>query len=135
MPILSWQDSYSVGVKRIDDEHKTLIDMINEAYDAAKNESDDVVIKKLANGMRDYAVLHFSTEENLMNEYHYPDTDMHCGVHDAFMEKALVCKDCVNGLDTTNPIEVIRYLADWLNGHILGTDKELGAFLNSKGVK
>jgi len=31
-------------------------------------------------------------------------------------------------------VEVMNFLKDWLNNHIIGTDKKYGPFLNSKGV-
>ncbi len=39
-----------------------------------------------------------------------------------------------NGSDKVEPAKIFKYLADWLRGHMLGTDKKLGKFLNEKGV-
>ena len=30
-------------------------------------------------------------------------------------------------------MEIMRFLKEWLVGHIMGTDKRYGQFLNSKG--
>jgi hemerythrin len=34
MPIIEWADALSVNVKEIDDQHKRLIDLINNLHDA-----------------------------------------------------------------------------------------------------
>jgi len=36
---------------------------------------------------------------------------------------------------TSLTIEVFKFLTDWLNKHILETDKKYSAYLNSKGIK
>ena len=38
--MIEWDDKYSVGISRIDDEHKQFIDIINQAI-ATKEHSDD----------------------------------------------------------------------------------------------
>lgn len=136
MPLLTWTEDYAVGVEKIDSDHKKLIDMINKAYDSSDGEGDDdVVLATLVGDMIEYATTHFATEAELMKEYGYPGAQQHMLEHGDFTARAVISGGTLAQEWTLDPVKVFRFLADWLNNHIMETDKELGRFLNSKGVK
>ncbi|MFW5500658.1 MULTISPECIES: bacteriohemerythrin [unclassified Maridesulfovibrio] len=135
MPILEWNDDYSVGVSIIDTEHKQLVGMINKAYDSVKNMEEEKVLKILVKDMCDYAVSHFSTEERFMEKYGYPDYEEHEKMHHDFTTKAEALDLLVKSGNPVEPVKVFKYLADWLRNHIMKTDKDFGRFLNEKGVE
>lgn len=137
MPLLNWNESYAVGVERIDSEHKQLIDMINKAYDSSESggDDDDVVLATLVGDMIDYAKTHFATEAELMKQYGYPDATQHILEHGDFTARAVISGGTISQEWTLDTIKIFQFLADWLNNHIMETDRELGAYLNSKGVK
>lgn len=135
MPLLSWEDSYSVGVAQIDKEHRQLIDMINKAYDSAEDGNDEKALKELVSGMRDFAFTHFATETELMKRHGYPDAENHLKMHKDFTVRATISSSMPASKDwTLDAIKIFQFLADWLNNHILETDKQLGKFLNEKGI-
>ncbi|WP_027720539.1 bacteriohemerythrin [Maridesulfovibrio zosterae] len=136
MPILSWKDGYSVGVRSIDDEHKQLLAMINRAYDSVENMEEEKVMIELVDEMRRYAMIHFATEEKMMLQYDYPFSNEHKLQHNDFMIKAASSNNILDSSASgVEPVKIFKYLADWLREHILKTDKKLGEFLNEKGVK
>ena len=136
MPIITWDETYSVGVERIDAEHKRLIAMINKAYDAAETMDDKAVLSDLIEDMVEYATTHFSTESDLMKQYKYPGREEHLLEHSNFTAKAVISGTAEPSDEwRVNPIKIFQFLAEWLKNHILETDKELGAFLNEQGVK
>lgn len=136
MVILSWQEEYSVGVKEMDAEHAALVDMISRAHEAANGGLVNIhLMIDVVHGMADYAKVHFATEESLMKEHCYPGLHEHVSQHEAFVEQVENYKRKPFQEWEKSPTKVFRFLADWLVDHILGTDKELGAFLNEKGVK
>lgn len=135
MPILSWTEEYSVGVKKIDEQHKHLFDMINEAHDSAGSVSDEEVLNKLIAGMDEFANTHFAMEEGLMEKHGYPKTDEHKRQHNDFRMRTMITKTMQPGEGAElNAIKVFQYLADWLNDHILEIDMEMADFLKDKGV-
>ncbi|SDK72553.1 hemerythrin [Maridesulfovibrio ferrireducens] len=136
MALLSWNDNYSIGIKKIDNEHKVLIGMINKAYDSIEKMEEQKVLLELISEMRQYAMDHFSTEEMFMKHYTYPETENHRKQHNHFM---IYVASADNMMDADNnaldPYKVFKYLADWLKNHILVTDKQFGSFLMDKGVR
>lgn len=136
MPLLTWNDDYSVGVKQIDDDHKKLLEMINKAYASAEAGVDeDITLADLVADMIKYAQDHFATEARLMKEYNYPNATQHQLEHGDFTARAIVSGGTLSQEWSLDPIKIFRFLADWLTNHIMKTDKELGKFLNEHGVK
>ncbi len=130
-----WDGSLAVHITAVDEQHKRLIAMINEARDhieTGKPGSDLVfLIKKLFQ----YAEEHFATEEKLMAGASFPEEDAHKSQHAAFRRHVETFNlDLV--LHTPHlAYDILRYLWEWLREHIAATDKRLGAFLASRGVR
>ncbi len=133
MSLVSWSSSFSINIKKVDEQHKKLIEMLNELHEAMTEGRGKDVLSDILNGMAEYTVIHFSTEEELMQRYNYPGYVKHKFEHDQFVKKVTEFKDKFES-GQISAIEVMRYLSDWLKSHILGSDKKLGAFLNTKGV-
>ncbi len=70
-----------------------------------------------------------------MRDFGYPETNLHKAAHDDFIIKAAVTDKALSTNERADHSDVFRFLADWLNAHIMGTDRKLGAFLNGKGVR
>ena len=135
MPLITWKDDFSVGVASIDDQHKKLIDMINRAEKSAMDSNDADELSDLIMDMNAYARSHFAHENQLMETHGYPDAAGHMAMHDAFAKRAMPFQDSGLDNDALDPVAIFKYLAQWLNKHILETDMELGRFLNERGVR
>lgn len=118
-----------IGIKEIDDEHKKLFDMINEAI-ALSNETSEAknIAKNLIKGLKDYAAVHFSHEEAYMKKINDPELENQIKEHKAFTEKITDFK-----LDTSSDEasqkslnELLVYIVNWLYKHILGSDIMIG---------
>ncbi|MGL1863888.1 MAG: bacteriohemerythrin [Pseudodesulfovibrio sp.] len=135
MPLLLWDHNYSVGIERIDDEHKTFFDMINKAYDSQEDKRNSEIANTLVADMRQYAMFHFETEENLMALYDYPDEQKHLNLHYEFTRRIVRTEAmAATGEEPINLDRTIKFLADWLKEHILVADVQLGQFLKDKDV-
>ncbi len=60
--MIEWNDKYSVGVIRIDEEHKKLIGIINKATVTNKFNKEPSEVLVILDEMSDYAANHFLTE-------------------------------------------------------------------------
>jgi len=135
MALIQWNDSLSVKVAEIDQQHKRLIAMINELHDAMKQGKGKDVLGKIINGLSSYAVMHFSTEEKYFDRFGYPETESHKKKHVAFVKKVLEFKDGFEKGELNLTLNVMNFLSDWLKNHIMGTDKKYSQFFNEKGLK
>lgn len=130
MSHIEFNENMATGVKEIDEQHQLLIRLINFLRDSIDSNKGEKVIRATIERMGFYASYHFKTEENLMDEYQYPDSSEEISEHKMFINKTNTWLENENCSD----LEVLDFLRDWLHNHILITDKKLGAYLNSKGV-
>lgn len=114
-------DDCLTGIREIDDEHRKLFQMINEALELLHSTPDDTVLtKNLLAGLKDYAAAHFAHEEAYMEKIKDPELPRQKKEHAAFAAK-------INSADSfANPEELIAYLTRWLYHHILGSDIMIG---------
>jgi hemerythrin len=135
MALITWGPALAVGVKEIDDQHKKLIDLVNQLNDAMHaGQGKDKLGPVLAELVR-YTVYHFGTEERLMAQHSYEFSAGHKAEHKKLVEDVGTFKakfDAGNAMIST---EIMNFLRDWLSKHIMQTDKKFGQALNKAGVK
>ena len=131
---IQWGNAFSVNIKLIDDQHKQLFRIINDLHDAWKGNKPREVIGDIFSGLLDYTDKHFKQEEELFRRYGYPETSAHVDAHRALVTKAVEVKNKFDKGELTVNADVMNFLKNWLNNHILRVDKKYSAFLNSKGV-
>jgi len=134
MPLISWKESYGVNIKEIDEQHKQLVAMINELHDAMVKQQAKEVLGKILDKLINYTATHFATEEKYMQQHGYPGYAEHKAKHDKMTAKVLSLKKEWQAGRATLTIEVSKFLKDWLDKHILGTDQQYAPFLKEKGV-
>lgn len=134
MPLFQWTPDLSVNIKEIDAQHKKLIDLINLLHDSMKAGKGKDVMGSVLKELTDYTVYHFGTEEQLFEEYAYPEYLQHKHQHTDLTNQVMDIKRRFESGQVTITIEVMSFLKDWLNNHIRQTDKKYSAFLNSKGI-
>lgn len=120
--LFTWNQSLSTGIRIIDDQHKTLINMINELYSAMQHHSSDTMVRQVIEGLEKYTKTHFSTEERFFEKSAYPDTARHKQVHRAFEKKIAEARHDVETKTSVVSMELLNFLKDWLLKHIQGTD-------------
>lgn len=132
MPLIEWNDGFSLKNGLIDKHHRHLVGLLNRAYDdftsGAPAESLGAVIHDLLN----YATYHFYTEERDMAKSAYPELEAHREEHGRFVLKIVrIQKDFQDG-DKNLSFETISFLKNWITQHILESDARFGAFAASK---
>ena len=134
MALITWSDSLSVKVKQFDDQHKKLVDMVNQLFDAMKTGKGNQVMGDILKQLIAYTQTHFAAEERLLKQYAYPDFEAHKKEHNALVIQVL---DLQKQFQEGKPVltqNIMTFLRDWLSKHIQGDDKKYGVFLNGKGV-
>lgn len=134
MAAINWEDSFSVGIKSIDDQHKKLIEMINNFYSHVSKQPDINLIIELVDGMKKYTMTHFITEERYMKQYNYPDYEAHKKEHTDFVSKVNALEEKLKSRTIVVSFEVTSFLKDWIKKHIQNTDKQYTKFFIEHGI-
>ena len=117
-----WDPTYSVGIAVIDEQHKRIIEYINELNKATLYQDNRSVNSVLLH-LVDYTISHFSFEESLMEEANYTMLEAHKKVHQSFMQRIEFFKERYNnGEDITK--QLMNELQMWLINHIQHEDKD-----------
>lgn len=132
---VEWKDDYSVGIDSIDQQHKKLLNLINQLQTAVDYSTGDEFEREALDELVDYTKTHFTYEEGLMRDNDYPDYEPHKAQHEKMFKKVgEVLAEYEQDQDTAMA-NAAEYLKDWLINHINGTDKEYSSYLIGKGVK
>jgi len=132
---IQWGQSFSVGVARLDEQHRRLIDMINMLAEHPEADVRSETVSEILNRMTRYASEHFKTEEELLEMHGYPELPSHREMHEAFIaETAEFCHKTTLKIGSI-PAEIFDYLKGWLTQHILGVDMKYSAFLRGKAAR
>lgn len=132
---LQWKDEYSVGINSIDQQHKKLINLINQLQTAVNYSTGEEFEREALDELVAYTKTHFSYEEDMMEQNGYPDFDAHKSQHVRMIKKVEeVLAEYEKDRDTAME-NALSFLREWLINHINGTDKEYSHFLIGKGVK
>jgi len=134
MPFMIWTDAVATGFDEIDRQHRELFSLINKLHDAAVGGAERDASVTLLNALADYVVKHFDVEEGIMEAAGYPDIHDHKKQHHHARQVILNFRnDYLDGRVVLNT-DVLEFLKDWLNKHILGTDFQYVPFLRSRGM-
>lgn len=132
MPFLEWTEKLATGVTEMDEQHKKLLNIINDLYDAMKQGKGKEVIDKVINELIRYTDYHFTSEEGLMSKYGYSEVMSHKKEHEYFKNKIMEFSDKRAKGEITLSIEIMNFLKEWLTNHIMHTDKKYGSFIKEK---
>jgi hemerythrin-like metal-binding protein len=140
---IKWRDGMEIDHGVIDEDHKTLIAIINEFLDPAH---DDMTRSSRAlDDLRHYASVHFAREEALQQAVLYPESAAHRRQHQALFRQLLAIRGQFEQL-TARPAEgasetaaqgpsaastkaqIGGLLQQWLFNHIIGSDFRMRPF-------
>jgi len=121
---IKWTESYSVGNLILDNQHKTLISLINELHYSMQSGKGKQVLSKILDDLVQYTIDHFCREEQLMVKYSYPDFKQHKAEHEELAKTAINLQ--ANYKNGTSPLtmDVLNFLRSWLYNHIEKSDKK-----------
>lgn len=135
MALFDWKDSFSVAVPKYDSQHKVLIDLINKLHQAMSEGKGKDVLEKTLLDLINYTKTHFADEEAEFKKHSYPEFALHKMEHEKLTMDVLKYYDNFKDGKGGLTIEMLNFLKNWLQNHIMGTDKKYSQFLLSKGVK
>jgi hemerythrin len=131
MKLIEWSDALSVGMDEIDEQHKSLVDLVNRYHSAVITGQDKDVLSSVLDELIDYTQIHFSLEEQLMQKGNYPDFKNHKKRHEELLEQVLAFRVRVAEGDEGVTNELWGFLRRWLTQHIQNSDLQYASYLRN----
>ena len=138
---VEWTTDLESGIDVLDAQHRRYFDLLNDFFqEAAESSSTPEAISDLAKRfdfLRQYAVEHFSTEQEIMERAEYPDAELHEKAHLYFLNHVgeLYEQLKTRGYSPELAREVNFYTIEWFIKHIRMTDMELVKFLKEESTE
>jgi hemerythrin len=127
---VKWSDTYSTGINLIDEQHKGLIDLINDLFNHVtgnKAEERDYFQEVIEQAVQ-YVKFHFATEEKYMTSIGFPGFAEHKKAHEQFVLTVITTiKDFKEGNKLTLE-NFANFLQDWVLSHIAKMDMQYSKF-------
>ncbi|MDR2028401.1 MAG: bacteriohemerythrin [Treponema sp.] len=121
-----WRMEFSVGVEEIDNQHKELLNFVNDSLNHCTGDREaekKYFMKAIAVGL-EYLKKHFSTEENIMTLTGYEKYKDHKTEHDLLIENlSSLIHDVEAGIQPLDLPKISFFLRDWFLNHIPMFDK------------
>jgi hemerythrin len=134
MSLVRWKDEYLTQVVEIDDQHRRLVDLINQIYDLMRSGRDQESIAEALGEVVDYTRFHFATEEKFMEQTSYPHRDPHQAEHERLVDQIRELRRSIQDGRIVVSMNEMYFLKDWLLTHFQGPDRGLAAHLASQSL-
>jgi hemerythrin len=134
MVLLNWNDKLSVGVESIDEQHKVLVDTLNELHHAimkggARNSTGPLLRSLLA-----YTRNHYAAEEQMLANVRYPELKHHQLLHRELLQMLQGYLASFERGESSINVDFLYFLRDWLTNHIQNVDGGYRAWLVEHGM-
>lgn len=127
--LIQWSDTLSVGNQWIDDQHRILIDTINQLA-SAESLHNHHAVAMIIDELVSYATFHFNFEEKLMAADGFPRLEEHRLIHQGFVKWVTDFRDEFVTYDKRAIGEpVLEFLCNWLQHHIMDEDQQYRSFI------
>lgn len=129
MTTLAWDDRYRIGLPIIDNQHKYLLQLINQLYDDIATEAPPATFDAVFDNLDDYAIYHFTLEKRWMQGQHYDELAAHQQEHASFRQHIIELRRQHRCRDRYAALKTLTFLYHWLTTHIQGSDVHFGQFI------
>jgi hemerythrin len=128
-----WDKSLETGNQLIDAQHKQLIAAVNHLIRTCEDGKGKEELKKSLDFLTDYTIKHFFDEEQLQQQYKYPDFENHKKYHEGFKKvvRDMSVEFILKGASDSLIKDIQAKIGDWLVTHIKGQDVKVAAYIRS----
>lgn len=135
MALIDWSPKMSVGIASIDADHRKLVVLVNDLYEAMSVGEGSKVLDRVLDELIQYTRTHFVREEGLFRTHGYEHEAEHKAEHDKLLRTVDDLRRRVDAGERVSPVATGSFLKQWLTEHIQGSDMAYSAFLISRGVR
>lgn len=131
---IQWRESYAIGIKEIDDQHKQLFEAIDKLFSACTLGQGKEEVGNTLKFLEEYTIVHFTDEQKLHIKHNYPERVTHRKIHDNFLKEfgGLKKQFDEEGASVLFVSTVNKTVLDWLIKHIGSMDKAFAAYVKGQ---
>ncbi len=129
--IFPWTKSFETGIKEIDEQHRKMVNLINElTYYFVEDKEYDM--NNTVDELISYTQYHFNSEEKILEKYIKSEDILlsHKKGHSNFLPKIMEIKEKYKNDNQSE--RILFFLIKWLAFHIIDDDKRLIYTINKK---
>ena len=132
--IIPWDDNFCTGLTTVDQQHRRLVDLLNQVATELAYSVDEIDLNALFKELIAYTELHFEAEEAIWQRVFGSDpvVQAHSEEHAGFFERV---QQMIAGSPGQSKAEVaeevLGFLTQWLIAHVLASDRHLAYVVNA----
>ena len=130
--IFPWISDFETGIVNIDEQHQTLVRLLNKLARELVNQSNAPLFDEIFRELGEYAIHHFEAEEKLMRQFICGDVleSDHQQTHRKFTREISRLKRHSKSAPASKRIEgIVAFLSQWLANHILKDDRRVAGVI------
>ncbi len=135
MVLINWKKKYSVGVEALDNQHKTLIEILNEFHAYMLKGQGGNIAGQVMLRLKSHAHEHFPAEERLLESIKFPGLARHREYHRELKEKLEEFIARHENGDHGMYISLLHFIRDWQSRHLLQQDREYIPYLAGSEIE
>lgn len=130
-----WDEKYSVGIQSIDNQHKELFNHLNNLLNALKQGQASHITAQIVAELEKYTRIHFHKEEYFFYLFNFSGSKTHIAEHQMFIQKMNKLKSELKSGNISSTLDLLGFLKEWIEHHVLVVDKEYSECFRQNGLK
>ena len=122
-----WEQNYNTGIEEIDQDHRGLVNLINDLYEAMQDGTGGALLLPIFSALKHYTETHFDREERFMADCDAPDQAWHFQEHKQMMAKLAELESRHRQGEAAISLQTLTFLRDWLQNHICVVDQAMAS--------
>ncbi len=124
---MKWRDEYTIGIEPIDEQHKTLFQVVGDFQAVLDDGKGELTYDLLLGRLDAYTRCHFGIEEQCMVQHRCPVAKKNKNAHAKLIETLSEFQNRydTSGYNYTTASRLVDTLEQWLADHICRVDMHL----------
>ena len=133
MEKFDWLESFELGIEEVDEDHRSMLVIMRKIEQAADDGSYDLC-KELLDELLSFTIAHFQREEKMLEEFGYPNVEIHKKYHAELLERAKSVKTVCQAIKSKDNLkECCHEMFGFLVDDIVMGDLKFKSYLEDKG--
>ncbi|WP_322797735.1 hemerythrin family protein [Thermoflexus sp.] len=130
--IIELTEDLLTGIPEMDEQHRKLVDLLNEVYELSAQGKREEAREKLISGIISYVHFHFDAEEEFMSRVGFPECELHKQIHANFRKQMLAWAEEAKEGDEQALRGIAAMIWAWFLRHIGVRDRAYGEYCRGR---